>query len=190
TTPPATPSSASALGRPGDDGRRLRQTQGMDLPERLVMTPGQTFSVDLPGLGSAGYLWFAEVATGSPAETLTPTDPNDETDVPPDQGNDAVGPPDAGDAVVAAVIERGGAQQSGPRDEPRPVGASLPETLLITARTPGTATVALVQRRPWESGPPRAERHTQVVVVPAESDTAETLDEPAPSEDTQPERGH
>lgn len=134
----------------------------MDLPERLVMTPGQTFSVELPGLGGAGYLWFAEVA-----------DPSDS----------------APEAVVAAVIKRG-AQQSGPRDEPTRVGASLPETLLITARTPGTATVQLVQRRPWESGPPRAERHTQVVVVPAESDTAETLDEPAPSEDTQPERGH
>src|SRR5690606_11839287 len=85
-TPPATPSSASALCRPGDVGRPLRQTQGMDLPERLVMTPGQTFSVELPGLGAAGYLWFAEVSTGSSAETLTSTDPNDKTVVPPDQG--------------------------------------------------------------------------------------------------------
>ena len=135
----------------------------MDLPERLVMTPGQTFSVELPGLGGAGYLWFAEIA--------------DQSDSAPE-------------AVVAAVIERGGARQPSSADERPAVGASLPETLLITAKAPGTATVQVAQRRPWESGPPRAEGHTHVVVVSAESDTGETLDEPAPSEDTQPERGH
>ena len=126
------------------------------------MSPGQTVSVDLPGLGGAGYLWFVEIV-----------DPSDS----------------APDAVVAAAIERGAARPPAAEQRP-PVGASRPETLLITAHAPGTATVQVVQRRPWESAPPRAGRHTQVVVVPAASDTAKTLDEPPPSEDTRQERGH
>lgn len=91
----------------------------MDLPERLVMSPGQTFSADLPGLGGAGYLWSFEI--------VDPSDP-------------------APDAVVAAAIERGGARQPASADERPAVGASLPETLLISAQAPGTATVQVVQR--------------------------------------------
>lgn len=49
-------------------------------------------------------------------------------------------------------------------DERRPVGASAPERLLITATSPGRLTVHLVQQRPWERGRPNAERTVEVEV--------------------------
>lgn len=141
----------------------------LDLPERLVLSPGQTFTAELPGLGGAGYLWFAQVCTdsaGTGAEVRSD------------------------DAVVAVAIERGGDRQPSAAAERPRVGASLPETLRVTAHAPGTAMLHVVQRRPWESGSPRVERHTQVVVVSPATDTRKTLDEHPPSEDTQPERDH
>lgn len=115
----------------------------MDLPASLVMTPGQTLSLALPGLGGAGYLWSAEVSDEAPSGT--------EADRPATPG-----------AVVTATVERGG---PGPRDPHDPVGGGLPETLRLTAHSPGTATLHLAQRRPWETGPPRDARHTEVVVT-------------------------
>lgn len=46
----------------------------------------------------------------------------------------------------------------------RPVGASAPERLTMTAIAPGRVTVRLMQRRPWETGPPYAEHTIEVDV--------------------------
>ncbi len=54
-----------------------------------------------------------------------------------------------------------------PGDERRPVGASAPERLAITATSPGRVTLRLAQRRPWEDGRPRAERTVEVEVLPS-----------------------
>jgi predicted secreted protein len=47
----------------------------------------------------------------------------------------------------------------------RPVGASAPERLAITASAPGHATVRLRQARPWESGQPRAEHTIEIDIT-------------------------
>ena len=54
-----------------------------------------------------------------------------------------------------------------PIDEakPRLAGVSAPERLLLVALAPGRLTVRLEQRRPWEAGPPKAERTVEVRVL-------------------------
>lgn len=47
----------------------------------------------------------------------------------------------------------------------RPIGASAPERLGVTASAPGQVVVHLAQRRPWEIGPPRAEHTVEVRVL-------------------------
>ncbi|MBB2891886.1 protease inhibitor I42 family protein [Flexivirga oryzae] len=102
-----------------------RDDGGVDVPEQLTLRVGQSASVRLPGLGTAGYRW---------------TDHRD---------SDA----------VDATWQRGfdGA------DTRRAVGMSAPETVTLTGRRPGTATVDLVQARPWES--PDAALHRQRITV-------------------------
>jgi len=48
--------------------------------------------------------------------------------------------------------------------KPRLAGAGAPERLMLTAIAPGRLNVRLEQRRPWESGPPKAERVVEVEV--------------------------
>ena len=48
----------------------------------------------------------------------------------------------------------------------RPIGASAPERLAITATAPGHVTVRLRQPRPWESVPPRAEHTIEIDIAP------------------------
>ncbi len=48
--------------------------------------------------------------------------------------------------------------------KPRLAGAGAPERLVLTAIAPGRLTVRLEQRRPWESGPAKAERMVEVEV--------------------------
>lgn len=49
----------------------------------------------------------------------------------------------------------------------RPMGASAPERLAITATSPGHVTVRLTQQRPWESVPPRAEHTIEIDIAPS-----------------------
>lgn len=70
----------------------------------------------------------------------------------------------AGDDEVVAVEWRRGMSADEARG--RPIGASAPERLTVTAIAPGHVIVHLAQRRPWESGPPRAEHRITVVVTP------------------------
>ncbi|USQ75552.1 protease inhibitor I42 family protein [Ornithinimicrobium cryptoxanthini] len=141
----------------------------MELPATLVMSPGETLTFELPGLGGAGYLWFVEVS-----------------DTQPEAGSPSLGA-ELGE-VVDAVLARSAPGLLGSAEHPQ-VGRGLPETLRLTAQTPGTAAVRMIQRRPWEDGPPRDERHLEVVVVaattPVEADTDSTLDELPGQEDTQ-----
>ena len=52
--------------------------------------------------------------------------------------------------------------------KPRLAGAGAPERLVLTAIAPGRLTVRLEQRRPWESGPAKAERIVEVEVRAAD----------------------
>ncbi|HET9648738.1 MAG TPA: protease inhibitor I42 family protein [Microlunatus sp.] len=70
----------------------------------------------------------------------------------------------AGDVEVVTVEWQRGISAEEARG--RPIGASAPERLTVTATAPGQAIVHLAQRRPWESGPPRAEHRITVVVMP------------------------
>lgn len=64
------------------------------------------------------------------------------------------------DAVTVQWRRGFGEGNSGPRR----VGASAPERLVLTAVAPGRVSVQLQQRRPWEDGPPNAERTVEIEV--------------------------
>ncbi len=68
-----------------------------------------------------------------------------------------------GDAGVVALAW----QRGWPPGEPavHPPGAGAPERLTVAALAPGRVVVRLVQRRPWESGPPLAEHTVSVAVA-------------------------
>ncbi|GAA3633820.1 protease inhibitor I42 family protein [Microlunatus ginsengisoli] len=69
-----------------------------------------------------------------------------------------------GDAGAVAVEWQRGMSAEEARG--RPVGSSAPERIALTATAPGHVTVRLSQRRPWESGPPRAEHTIEIDVTP------------------------
>lgn len=69
-------------------------------------------------------------------------------------------------------------QRGFPADEPRPIGASAPERLVITGAVPGHIVIHLAQCRPWESGRPHAEHTVDVDVLPPDS----ADESPAPPE--------
>lgn len=102
-----------------------RDDDGMAVPEHLTLQVGQSASVRLPGLGTAGYRWTEHLDS-------------DAVDASWHRGFDEV-------------------------DASRAVGVSAPETVTLTGRRPGIATVDLVQARPWES--PDAAVHRQRITV-------------------------
>ena len=65
-------------------------------------------------------------------------------------------------AAVQILWQRGAA----PGDGPRPIGASAPERLQITAEAPGHVTIHLTQERPWERGRPHAEHTIEIEIHP------------------------
>jgi predicted secreted protein len=69
----------------------------------------------------------------------------------------------SGDADAVAVEWQRGMSPEEARG--RPIGASAPERLAITAAGPGHVTVHLAQHRPWEKGPPRAEHTIEIDIV-------------------------
>ncbi len=102
-----------------------------EIPASLQLTVGEQRSFELPGLGTAGYLWQHEVR---------------------------------GDEHVIDVQWSRGFADGGPRAT---AGASAPETATVRALHPGTAELALSQRRPWEpASQARNELHVSVVVEP------------------------
>ncbi|MEA4943527.1 MAG: protease inhibitor I42 family protein [Propionicimonas sp.] len=66
----------------------------------------------------------------------------------------------------AAAVELAWERGFGTDDSPRPVGASAPERLRITAAAPGRARIHLAQQRPWEQGRPLAAHTVDVEVLP------------------------
>ncbi|MGC3995051.1 MAG: protease inhibitor I42 family protein [Propionicimonas sp.] len=70
---------------------------------------------------------------------------------------------DGPDGVVAVAWTRGFGGDA--TAAPRPIGASAPERLAITAVAPGHVTLRLAQRRPWEQVAPRAQHVVEVEVV-------------------------
>jgi predicted secreted protein len=70
----------------------------------------------------------------------------------------------SGDTEALALEWRRGMSAEEARG--RPVGASAPERLSITATSPGHVTVRLRQARPWETGPARAEHTIEIDIAP------------------------
>lgn len=66
-----------------------------------------------------------------------------------------------GDVTAVRIVWRRGFSAA---EEPRPLGASAPERLQITAEAPGHVTVHLTQERPWERGRPHAEHTIEIEV--------------------------
>lgn len=107
----------------------------MEVPTKIELKVGETYTLRLPGLGAAGYLWTYAIE-GS----------NNLVDVSKGTADDAPSTDERGTLYLIT-------------------GSSLDEVFTVQALKPGYLTIHFIQSRPWEKDKTSARAHNLEVFV-------------------------